>query len=263
MCNATLGHATVVSQPPLPLTPPAVDSGGPRCPALLFHPLPPTLFCDMNAHQAVSVCRRCRGWCVLAPVAAVVAAAVVVAVVAATATATAVSTVSLAEGAVDGGGSSDGGSLAAAGVLTTVGRAACPSGKCKCKRLGVPAAVARADTILEVLVIGCGGSGYTVRINQYLKGCSRQATTAGVRSSPIALPVDRTCPPSLSVGHTYVLGLTGKRGPLGGSASGCGLVVDLSSAGAIRTLRPVYAFPRKPCNAVVNGDCSARKSGPR
>lgn len=55
----------------------------------------------------------------------------------------------------------------------------------------------------------------------------------------------------------------GKRGPLGGTASGCGLVVDLSAAGAVAALRPVYAFPRKPCNAVINGDCAAGTVGPR
>lgn len=83
-----------------------------------------------------------------------------------------------------------------------------------------------------------------------------RATTAGVRSSPIRLPIDSSCPPSLTIGHTYVLGLMGKGPPLGGIASGCELVVNLSSAGAVSALRPVYAFPRKPCNAIINGDCT-------
>jgi len=80
----------------------------------------------------------------------------------------------------------------------------------------------------------------------------------GVRSSPIRLPIDKRCPPALAVGRTYVIGLSGRGGPLGGTASSCGLVADLSAPNALAALRPVYAFPRKPCNAVINGDCSLK-----
>jgi len=83
--------------------------------------------------------------------------------------------------------------------------------------------------------------------------------TPGVRSSPIRLPINKRCPPALAVGHTYVLGLSGRGGPLGGTASACGLVADLSAPKALAALRPVYAFPRKPCNEIINGDCSLQK----
>lgn len=125
----------------------------------------------MDVSQAVPVFRRRRGSWVLAAAVAVVAAAVVVAVVAGTAAVDAVTTDSPAETA-------DGGSFAAAAALTPVGRTACPSGKCRCKQMSVKNSVARAGAIIEVLVLGCGGGSYTVRINQYFKGCSRQYVVA-------------------------------------------------------------------------------------
>lgn len=217
----------------------------------------------MDALPLGHVCRRRRSAAVAIATAASAAAVMMVVLVATTtANATAVASALLAVAGGESGAVGGDGAMATA-ALTTSGRQACPTGACKCKRLGVEAAVAMANTIFEVLVMSCGTGGYKVRINQYYKGCSRQATTAGVRSSSIALPIDRSCPPSLLVGHTYVVGMMGKGGALGGTASGCGLVVDLSAAGAVAALRPVYAFPRKPCNAVINGNCAAGTVGPR
>lgn len=98
---------------------------------------------------------------------------VVVLVATATANATAVAS---ALPVVAGGesGAVGGNGAMAVGVLTPTDRRACPTGKCKCKRLGVGAAVAKANSIFEVLVMSCGGGGYKVRINQYYKGCSGQ-----------------------------------------------------------------------------------------
>lgn len=136
----------------------------------------------MDARPPAPVCGRRRRSRALATatatvVAAAAAAVVVVAVVAATATAAALAPDSPAVAVGGGRAGGDGGGVAAA-VLTSTVRASCPSGKCGCKRLGVAAAVAKADTILEVLVLGCWGGGYTVRINQYFKGCSIQYVVA-------------------------------------------------------------------------------------
>lgn len=128
----------------------------------------------MEAGPLVPVCRRRRS-ATVAIAAAATAAAVMVVVLVATTTANAAAVYSTLP-VVAGGEGDDvvGDGATAAAVLTPTGRRACPAGKCKCKRQGVGAAVARASTILEVLVMSCGGGGYKVRINQYYKGCSRQ-----------------------------------------------------------------------------------------
>jgi len=58
--------------------------------------------------------------------------------------------------------------------LLPVARAACPTARCGCRRPSVVPGLNKASTVLEVLVLGCAGGSYTVRVNQYHKGCSRQ-----------------------------------------------------------------------------------------
>lgn len=128
----------------------------------------------MGALPLAHVRRRSRSAAVAIAAAASAAAVMVVVLVAATTVnATAVASALPAVGGGESGAVGGDGAMAAA-VLIPAGRQACPTGTCKCKRPGVGAAVARANTILEVLVMGCGGGGYKVRINQYYKGCSRQ-----------------------------------------------------------------------------------------
>lgn len=128
----------------------------------------------MDALPLGHVCRRRRSAAVAIATAASAAAVMMVVLVATTtANATAVASALLAVAGGESGAVGGDGATAAA-ALTTSGRQACPTGACKCKRLGVEAAVAMANTIFEVLVMSCGTGGYKVRINQYYKGCSRQ-----------------------------------------------------------------------------------------
>jgi len=80
--------------------------------------------------------------------------------------------------------------VAPAVELHPVARAMCPTARCGCRRPSVVPGLKKASTVVEVLVLGCAGGSYTVRVNQYHKGCSRQYVgwwAVGVRAGWRAL----------------------------------------------------------------------------